>query len=194
MRDIFVAETSLNKDKLHEEETLTVITEELLRAVKDHYQLDWQGTHGVIHWSRVYDIGMKLAEQDGVNSRVLQLFSIFHDSQRQNEGKDPGHGRRGTGLVKQLRHLISLNDDEFHLLVTACNLHTDVIYHDNRTIQACFDTDRLDLGRVNIYPDPELLCTPLAKTDPFIQWAYGKSLIKHLPDHPFGLDLYDIPL
>jgi len=41
------------------------ITIELLEKIKHQYCLTWHGTHGVIHWNRVYENGIKLAEQDG---------------------------------------------------------------------------------------------------------------------------------
>jgi len=82
---------------------MSTITIEVLTKIKHQYRLSWHGTHGVIHWNRVYENGMKLAEQDGVNRKVLQLFSIFHDSRRRNEHWDRNHGNRGAQLALQLR-------------------------------------------------------------------------------------------
>ncbi len=59
--------------------------------LKHQYRLYWHGKHGVIHWSRVYENGIKLADQDGVNAEVVQFFSIFHDSRRRNESWDRGY-------------------------------------------------------------------------------------------------------
>ena len=36
---------------------------------------------------------------DGANIEVVQLFSVFHDSYRTNEGIDDGHGERGGDLA-----------------------------------------------------------------------------------------------
>jgi uncharacterized protein len=113
----------------------TAITIEILAKIKDQYRLRWHGTHGVIHWSRVYENGIKLAEQDGVNTDVVQFFSIFHDSRRRNESTDKGHGERGAQLALKMRADISLNDDDFSLLITACSLHTSARTHDNITVQ-----------------------------------------------------------
>ena len=166
---------------------MSIITIELLVNIKKHYKLRWMGTHGIIHWSRVYENGVKLSVQKGVNSRVVQLFSIFHDSQRQNEHKDRHHGKRGAELAIQLREMIPLNDADFSLLTTACELHTNTLDHHDITVQACFDSDRLDLGRVGNHPLPELLCTPLAKQKETIESAYKRSLVHELPKRPFGL-------
>jgi uncharacterized protein len=168
---------------------MSIITIELLAEIKRHYRMRWMGVHGVIHWSRVYDNGIKLSTQPGVNSNVLQLFSIFHDSQRKNEHWDRNHGKRGAELAVKLRGMIDLNDSDFDLLTTACQYHTSAKTNDDITIATCFDSDRLDLGRVGNYPDPKLLCTPLAKQKKTIEEAYHRSRHqKELPDQPFGLD------
>jgi len=164
-----------------------LITLELLAKIRQQYRLNWHGTHGVIHWSRVYENGMKMAEQDGVNVKVVQFFSIFHDSCRENENLDPNHGKRGAKLAIELRDNIPLSNDEFPLLLTACRLHTSARTHDDITVQACFDSDRLDLGRVGKIPNPEFLCTPMAKKADIINWGYKRSLVQQLPKQVFGL-------
>jgi len=170
---------------------LSIITIELLAKIKAHYKLRWHGIHGIIHWSRVYENGVRLSTQKGVNGKVVQLFSVFHDSQRENEGRDPYHGRRGAELAIKLQEYCQLNDLEFELLTTACELHTKQLTHQNVTIQACFDSDRLDLGRVGIRPIPERLCTTLGKQKETIEWAYNRSQDKYeLPDKAFGLGGY----
>lgn len=171
------------------ENYLGIITIELLAEIRRNYRLRWMGTHGVIHWNRVYDNGVMLSEQEGVNSRVSKLFSVFHDSQRRNEHWDRNHGKRGAELAVKLRGMIALDDAEFDLLLTACSLHTNTQNHENITIQACWDADRLDLGRVGNYPNPDLLCTPLAKQTETIEWAYHRSRSHNeLPDTAFGLN------
>jgi uncharacterized protein len=53
--------------------------------------------------------------------------------------------------------LFDLADDDFQLLHYACRWHTDEETHPDVTIRTCWDSDRLDLGRVGIVPDPDLL-------------------------------------
>ena len=173
--------------QIRKEKHLDIITLELMTEIKKHYCLNWLGTHGLPHWHRVYTNGLRLSEQEGVNVKVVQLFSVFHDSQRRNEGTDEGHGSRGAQLALKLRDLCSVDDDEFELLTMACGLHTSARTHEDITVQACFDSDRLDLGRVGNYPDPNFLCTPMAKEKKTIEWAYHQSLNSSLPAMPFGL-------
>ena len=168
---------------------MSIVTIELIAKIKDQYRLKWHGTHGIKHWNRVYDNGMKLASQDGVNSNVVQLFSIFHDACRKNEHWDRNHGTRGAKLAIKLCEIIPLDDTEFNLLTTACSLHTNTLDHEDITVQACMDSDRLDLGRVGFYPDADRLCTPMAKQKEIIEWAYHRSINDtEIPDQPFGLD------
>ncbi len=169
-----------------------IITIELIAKIKAQYRLEWNGIHGVKHWNRVYENGFRLSQQGGVNSKIVQLFSIFHDSCRVNEDRDCNHGTRGAELAVKLRKMIPLNDAEFALLKTACEMHTNTLNHENITVQACFDSDRLDLGRVGHYPDSDRLCTLMAKNRKTIEWAYHRSLNDNeLPDHPFGLGSFE---
>jgi len=58
---------------------------------------------------------------------------------------------------------------EFDLLFEACRLHTEAELSPDVTIQACWDADRLDLGRVGTTPDPARLGSDAARE--LISWA-----------------------
>ncbi len=131
----------------------------IVHAILDDYALPWDGTHGVAHWARVLENGLRLAQMTGANVEVVQLFAVFHDSRRVNEGTDDGHGQRGAELAARLRGRFTLSDNDFDLLHFACAHHTDGLMDGDITIQTCWDADRLDLGRVGITPEPERLCT-----------------------------------
>ena len=166
---------------------MSIITTQLLSKIREHYSLNWYGTHGIYHWSRVHENSLRLVEQEGVNSSVVQLFSVLHDSQRKTEHFDPNHGPRGAKLALTLREYLPLDDDEILLLTTACSLHTSARTHEDITIAACFDSDRLDLVRIGAIPDPNYLCTPMAKLPETIAWALKKNMDNHLPDNAFGI-------
>jgi len=117
--------------------------------------------HGPTHWRRVERNGLLLATRTQANVDVVRLFAIFHDSRRENEGTDDGHGARGAEFAQSLRgEAFDLSDEEFELLHYACTWHTDGTTHENVTIASCWDADRLDLGRVGVSPDPKRMCTP----------------------------------
>lgn len=173
-------------------EKVNTVPIQLILAIKDQFQLNWNGIHGVSHWARVYENGLQLAESTGANKKIVKLFALFHDSQRLNEDWDPDHGIRGAHLAELLRGvLFQLQHDEFELLFTACSLHTTAKTHIDRTVQTCFDADRLDLGRVGKTPDPKFLCTEAAKDPKTIAWASQRSIDGFVPDNILGRALSD---
>jgi uncharacterized protein len=154
----------------------------LVHQILEDYALPWHGTHGVGPWARVLENGLRLAETTGAKVEVVQLFALFHDSRRVNEGVDDGHGERGAELAAELRHLFKLSDDDFALLYEACAAHTDGLTEADVTIQVCWDSDRLDLGRVGIMPEPKKLCTPAAKASEMLKWADGRAAFEVVPE------------
>jgi uncharacterized protein len=112
----------------------------------------------------------------GAKIHVVELFAVFHDSQRINEGTDDGHGRRGAQLAKELRGIVyELEAEDFGLLTQACDLHTEGYLDGDIMLQTCWDADRLDLGRVGIIPRPEKLCTDGAKDPDLLKGAIERS-------------------
>lgn len=154
----------------------------LVLAILEDYVLPIDGTHGVAHWARVLEIGTRLAEVTGANLEVVQLFAVFHDSRRINEGIDDGHGESGAELAAEfLGKYFTLSDPDFDLLQTACSLHTDGLTDADITIQTCWDADRLDLGRVGVMPMRQKLCTKAAKHPEILKWADGRAAFQVVP-------------
>jgi uncharacterized protein len=75
--------------------------------------------------------------------------------------------------------LVQLDDARFELLYEACRLHTDGFTEGDPTLQACWDADRLDLGRVGIMPKPHRLCTDAASG--LIPWSHARAVSDHRP-------------
>ena len=147
---------------------------EIIKKILQHYELDPQGPHGLFHWARVYENGMKLADKTGADIELVELFSLFHDARRLNDGRDEGHGLRGAELAESLRgSLIHLDDERFELLYDACALHTDGLTTGDITVMTCWDADRLDLGRVGITPVSARLCTGAARE--LLPWAHQNA-------------------
>jgi len=155
----------------------------LVFRLLDQYELPVWGTHGVSHWARVWENGLRLATITGADTRVVKLFAVFHDARRRTEGRDFTHGRMGAELAAALRaSYFEIPDDDFELLYTACADHTNGKTHADITIQTCWDADRLDLGRVGKMPDPDRLCTDAAKAPETIAWANQRSMARVVPD------------
>jgi uncharacterized protein len=155
----------------------------LVEFVLDEYLLEWDGIHGIGHWARVLENGLRLAEFTGANRDVVTLFAVFHDARRFNDGHDPDHGLRGANLAATLRgKLFDLNDEDFALLQHACTWHTEGRTEGELSVQCCWDADRLDLGRVGIEPEPCCLCTDHAKSKPMRRWADGRARMEYIPE------------
>jgi len=132
--------------------------------VIQQFALGRNSIHGPVHWRRVENNGLLLANETGADETIITLFSIFHDCRRKNDHSDKGHGMRGAELAKTLRGIyFDLPDDSFETLTNACANHTDGQWTTNITIATCWDADRLDLPRVGIIPDPERMGTPLGR-------------------------------
>ncbi len=170
-----------------------IISNDLILAIKDQMQINWSGIHGFSHLARVCENGLHLAESTGANKKVVQLFAVFHDSRRYSESYDPEHGPRGADLAESWRgKYFQLSDDEFDLLFTSCSLHTKAKTHVDKTIQTCFDADRLDLGRIGKNLDPKLLCTEAARDLKTIEWATQRSVSGYIPDNVLGRSLMSL--
>jgi len=152
------------------------VSQELIALVRSEFALSWGGIHGVAHWARVRDNGLRLAELTGANPQIVELFAFLHDAKRCNDGKDPDHGKRAAAFARSLRgSLITLPDGDMELLTFACEHHTNGLTEADVTVQTCWDADRLDLGRVGVKPDPRYLCTPAAQEPAMIKWAFRRS-------------------
>ncbi len=165
----------------------------ILNAILDEYVLPLDGDHGVAHWARVLENGLQLAKETGANVEVVSLFAVLHDSRRINEFTDPEHGPRAAEFAAELRgNVFDLDDHAFRLLYRACEGHTHELTHPDITIQTCWDSDRLDLGRVGIIPHPSRLCTEVAKRPETIQRADGRASFAVVPTfvlEEWGIDL-----
>ena len=152
-----------------------VLSEDLLHHLLEQFPLRHSTVHGKDHWMRVLYNGRMLAKETGANLNVVELFAIIHDCQRDNDDYDLEHGRRAAEYIYEIRNRwLDINDRETELLVEACKYHSDGLIDADITIQTCWDSDRLDLGRVGIKPSPERLCTVIAKRSDVIEAAYRR--------------------
>ena len=148
------------------------IPPELLAHLRENFALDWRGIHGAPHWARVARIGERVALESGARLDVVRLFAVFHDSCREDDGYDLLHGARAAKLAARLNgQLFDLDSEGLEMLVEACTGHSEGRFSREATIQACWDADRLDLGRVGFTPDPKRLGTAVARRPEVIAWA-----------------------
>ena len=142
----------------------TTITPNLIAMLRREFALEWDGIHGAPHWARVRRNGLRIAAVTKASTRVVELFAFLHDARRLHDGGDREHGARAALLVRELGAAqLAISGEEAELLAYACRHHSDGLIEADVTVQTCWDADRLDLGRVGIRPDPERLCTAVAK-------------------------------
>jgi uncharacterized protein len=116
--------------------------------------------HGPDHWQRVLHTGLSLAGDAGADAIVVALFALLHDVCREDDGADPEHGRRAAELIATMQgDFFQLTLAQLEALQAACRLHTAGKRSLDATIGACWDADRLDLGRVGTTPDPKFMST-----------------------------------
>ena len=157
--------------------TKSVISQSFIAFAREHFRLDWTGIHGAPHWSRVRLNGLKLGNYYGVDTEVIEWFAFLHDLERRNDDQDLAHGERAAILAERLnKTYMKLSADRLLLLQTACMFHSDGKQLGDPTCMVCWDADRLDLGRVGIEPNPDKLCTRLAKDPDFIDECWRRSV------------------
>lgn len=159
-------------------------SDEFLHYLRKIYVLDWRRSiHGFAHWQRVLKNGLLIAKRNGANQQVVTLFAFLHDIKREDDGYDIEHGGRAKELILDTiqDRFLHLPKPELDLLTYACEFHTHGFTEADITVQTCWDADRLDLGRVGIVPDPNYLCTEVAKEEQIIAAAFQRSLAKNKP-------------
>lgn len=133
-------------------------------SVLSEFRGDSSSIHGPAHWKRVEANGLKIAAINHASAVVVRLFAMLHDSQRIDNGDEMKHGQLAAEYVAKLRgRLFDLDDRRFQQLQFACRWHTHGWVSSDPTIGACWDADRLDLTRVGIIPDPDLMSTEPGK-------------------------------
>ncbi|MBJ7379769.1 MAG: HD domain-containing protein [Polynucleobacter sp.] len=131
---------------------------ELITYIRENFKLDWHGTHGANHWARVLHHSKVIGEHRGADLLVVELFGFLHDSCRENEYQDPGHGKRAAELARELNQTyFDLKPTQMQNLCYAIEHHSGGEVSVDATIQTCWDGDRLDLGRVGIVPSAKYL-------------------------------------
>jgi uncharacterized protein len=146
----------------------------LIALIKSEFKLDWQGIHGANHWARVLNHGKNIGQIRKADLLVVELFGFLHDSCRMNDGRDPQHGARAAEFAYGVQgDFYQLEPKQLDTLCYAMTHHSGGGLSTNATIQTCWDADRLDLGRVGIFPSPQYLSQEAAI---FIDLAHDWSI------------------
>lgn len=157
-------------DNITKEAIYEIIPKEVIKDIFDNFDLELEdGIHGIYHWARVIENGWEISQDNNANMKVITAFGLFHDCKRENDEHDPEHGFRGGEFMEKYKDKLNLTEEEFQKAKIACSGHTDILHNDDIDISTCWDADRLDLLRVDIYPNPEYLNNEISKDPDFIQ-------------------------
>ena len=149
----------------------------LVAEIRRGFALDWAGHHGANHWGRVRRHALNIARARGADVLVVELFAFLHDSQREDEWRDPKHGDRGAEFARALQgRFYDLSAKALSQLTHAIRHHSGGEVSTDATIQSCWDADRLDLGRVGITPSAEFLSSVGAsRIEVAYRWSIGRA-------------------
>ena len=150
---------------------------EVYEQAINRFQLNPNGIHGTSHWARVIRNGMRISYLLPLQTdrRVVMLFGLLHDTCRVSDGEDPEHGLRSSEFASSIKELLGLDPEQRRQLVEACYHHSHDGHFNGSTMQSCLDSDRLDLGRCGVTPDPSRLYTKIAKNADFIAESMKNS-------------------
>jgi uncharacterized protein len=163
-------------DRQTEATSIVLSMPELVRIILSRSPLPHTSIHGIAHWARVLENARRIAPRTGADVRVLELFAVLHDSQRESDGYDPGHGPRAAELARELRTDLGLEEEAFAHLIDACDSHTRGAPFDSAvTVLTCLDADRLDIPRVGLKIRPDLLFTAAARDPATLAWATDRA-------------------
>ncbi len=139
--------------------------------------------HGVAHWARVYRFGMLLADALGLSEKerlVVALFAWTHDLARNDDLHGREHAKEGADYIRQISCQLFENFPEDILDITSIaikyhshGLNVEEFLHEFPLEKSaawprasllnvwgcCWDADRLDLLRLNIFPDDSRMST-----------------------------------
>lgn len=118
--------------------------------------------HGETHWRGVLAAAVRLVERGSqADPAILLAFCLLHDSRRSSEGYDPKHGERAAQLADLMHdhEILTFTDEQRATLRAALVDHDRGKTSTDPTIGACWDADRLTLGRVGITINPAMLST-----------------------------------
>jgi uncharacterized protein len=146
----------------------------LIALIKSEFKIDWHGIHGANHWARVLHHGKNVGSLRKADLMVVELFGFLHDSCRFDDGRDPKHGERAAEFAHGIHgDCYALEPNQLDKLCYAIRHHSSGEVSTDATIQTCWDSDRLDLGRVGIMPSTKYLSN---EASIFIDLAFDWSI------------------
>ena len=76
------------------------------------------------------------ATETGADHQIVFAFGLLHDTRRENDRRDPGHGPRAAVFARKLHSdgVLLLDEERLELLCLAIELHADGQVSAERTV------------------------------------------------------------
>jgi len=92
----------------------SLLSDELIQRVVFQFALSRQGIHGPMHWGRVMENGLRLADETGANKNIVSLFALLNYN------------------LRDKRPIYVRDDDPAYEFITAIHLTGKCLYPDER--------------------------------------------------------------
>jgi uncharacterized protein len=122
-----------------------------------------EGIHGLAHSLRAAHFAKMIAKSECPGSLDDTIIGAFlHDIGRTDDSNDRTHASRSAEIAEELlkRHWPDLNHEK---ILFAIMRHGDGLISEDPIIGTIWDADRLDLSRLGIKINPELISTEKAR-------------------------------
>ena len=159
-----------------------VVTQPYVDFLARQYQLNHNRCHDIEYWFRVIINGRLIA----ADIEVIEHFALLHDMVRKDEKWGSLHGNRSVQFALSLSgSWIKLNRFQMQQLTEACRDHSMGHLSKDLTIQACWDADRLDVGKLDNMPNHTYPATNIASDPKFVKTAIERAKERNCVNYDF---------
>ncbi len=139
-----------------EKDYLALLIGEVKRILKD------EESHGFGHAKRTMDLALRISRVEGGDIDVIRASALLHDIGRENIFGDPGHGKRGAEISREILERLKAPWDIEKIVSIVARHDESADDGESEPIELVIvrDADKLDLLRVSPeYLDLERLVT-----------------------------------
>ncbi len=92
-----------------------MILDKLIRAILAKYSLPRHGIHGLPHWARVLENGIRLAPLTGADIHIVELFAVYETGMREYLAESLRSHSLNTGHLRLLFQTYTSDTGMYHL-------------------------------------------------------------------------------
>ncbi len=127
--------------------------EDLKEKILPYFKED--GSHGFDHTQRVYNLSLKISEEEDVDLDVVKMAALLHDIARMKEevSENICHAEEGAKMAKEILTGLGVAEDKINKVAEAIEVHrySKGLKAETKEAEILQDADRLDaLGAICI--------------------------------------------